>query len=323
MAAPTAEESEVRSQVIAKVTNVIKSLWPHATVDIFGSYRTNLYLPSCDIDLVVFGKWPTKPLFTLKDALVAKNVTTEENARVIDKATVPIIKIIDTSSNIKVDIAFNTANGLNSADQISKFVSTYPSAKPLILLMKHYLAQRDLNEVYSGGVSSYGLMLMIISFLQLHARGDGLVKDANLGVLLLEFLEHYGCHVNYHKVGIEFLKADNSDDIPQSQYFRRPEQTAYNTFSLPIMDPCSPENDIMRGSFNLFSVQMAFKHSFKVLTNEIYIGNVYDDEDEDGNRSNEDEQSNNGKSTKHKLVKNKTTSDDFYLLSKIMDIRCR
>lgn len=35
--------------------NIILSLWPDAQVQVFGSYRTGLYLPTSDIDIVVIG----------------------------------------------------------------------------------------------------------------------------------------------------------------------------------------------------------------------------------------------------------------------------
>jgi non-canonical poly(A) RNA polymerase PAPD5/7 len=34
------------------------------------------------------------------------------------------------------------------------------------MVLKQFLLQRDLNEVYTGGIGSYSLILMIVSFLQ-------------------------------------------------------------------------------------------------------------------------------------------------------------
>ena len=59
-----------------------------------------------------------------------------------------------------------------------------------------------MNEVWTGGISSYGLILMTVSFLQLHKRGDGRRPGANLGVLLIEFFELYGRNFNYEKVSV-------------------------------------------------------------------------------------------------------------------------
>ena len=40
-------------------------------------------------------------------------------------------------------------------------------------------------QVFTGGLSSYCLILMVVSFLQLHPRLDAYSSSANLGVLLL------------------------------------------------------------------------------------------------------------------------------------------
>lgn len=42
----------------------------------------------------------------------------------------------------------------------------YPVLPYLIFVLKQFLLQRDLNEVFTGGISSYSLILMVISFLQ-------------------------------------------------------------------------------------------------------------------------------------------------------------
>jgi non-canonical poly(A) RNA polymerase PAPD5/7 len=58
-------------------------------------------------------------------------------------------------------------------------------------------------QVYTGGLSSYALILMVVSFLQLHPRGEEAVSEkANLGVLLIEFFELYGRHFNYSNTAI-------------------------------------------------------------------------------------------------------------------------
>ena len=58
-------------------------------------------------------------------------------------------------------------------------------------------------QVYTGGLSSYALILMVVSFLQLHPRGEKAGSEkANLGVLLVEFFELYGRHFNYSNTAI-------------------------------------------------------------------------------------------------------------------------
>lgn len=53
---PTTTEHAIRGDVINRIEKIILSMWPEAQVQVFGSYRTGLYLPTSDIDLVVIGK---------------------------------------------------------------------------------------------------------------------------------------------------------------------------------------------------------------------------------------------------------------------------
>ena len=65
-----------------------------------------------------------------------------------------------------------------------------PALRPLVLVLKQLLVSRDLATVFTGGLSSHCLTMMVVSFLQLHPRTQG--TSLNLGVLLLEFLNLYG-----------------------------------------------------------------------------------------------------------------------------------
>jgi len=46
------------------------------------------------------------------------------------------------------------------------YMKQYPVLSKLVLVLKQFLLQRDLNEVFTGGISSYSLILLVISFLQ-------------------------------------------------------------------------------------------------------------------------------------------------------------
>lgn len=66
--------------------------------------------------------------------------------------------------------------GLTAA--LSSF-QKYPVLPYLVLVLKQFLLQRDLNEVFTGGIGSYSLFLMAVSFLQVSRRaGPGRVGDA-------------------------------------------------------------------------------------------------------------------------------------------------
>lgn len=147
---PTKTEHALRVQVVSRIESVVLSLWPSARVEVFGSFRTGLYLPTSDIDLVVLGNWEKLPLRTLENELVSHGIAEPLSVRVLDKASVPIIKLTDHESQVKVDISFNMQSGVQSAELIKDYKRKYPVLSKLVLVLKQFLLQRDLNEVFTG-----------------------------------------------------------------------------------------------------------------------------------------------------------------------------
>ncbi|XP_026278438.1 terminal nucleotidyltransferase 4B isoform X2 [Frankliniella occidentalis] len=265
---PTSEEREVRNVVVLKMKKLIKELWPAAKLQVFGSFRTGLYLPTSDIDLVVIGKWNVQsqerlPLRTLEQAIYQHNLAEPGSVKVLDKASVPIVKFTDRLSEIRVDVSFNMSNGVKSAELIKKFKQRYPVLYSLVLVLKQFLLQRDLNEVFTGGISSYSLILMTISFLQLHPRQTALTPGANLGILLIEFLELYGKKFNYMKTAI---RVSEGGSYISKEEVQKNMKDGYRPSLLCIEDPLNITNDIGRSSHGALYVKQAFEYAYIVLT---------------------------------------------------------
>ena len=270
---PRRWEISLRNRIVSKIRNVVKELWPCAKVRVFGSTRTKLFLPTSDLDIVVTGfehdiEWesatePNHPtavelLVMLRQALVARQVTDESHSVVIDKAQVPIIKLTELTTKLSVDITFSAASSINAVKFVNDWQTRcFHTLRPLAFVLKQFIAHRELNEVFHGGLSSYGLILMLVNFFQLHERGqDAMSPNANLGVLLLEFLELYGINYNYRVVGIDpsgtgarFARRD-ADCEPTQQHM------------LSVLDPFNKENDVTRGSFAFEKVQASFNFAY-------------------------------------------------------------
>lgn len=261
---PTPEEHQMRLAVVERIKKVVNSLWPEATVEIFGSFCTGLYLPTSDIDLVVFGKWNKTPLWDLEKALLDHNIADSDSVKVLEKASVPIVKLTDAKTDVKIDISFNMTNGVRSAKLIKEFIKSYPTLPKLVLVLKQFLLERDLNEVFTGGISSYSLILLTISFLQLHPQNyDVSASNVNLGKLLIEFFELYGRLFNYFKTGIRIK--DGGAYITKEE-LQRDMIDGYQPSFLCIEDPLLPGNDIGRSSFGALNVKKAFEYAYIVLS---------------------------------------------------------
>ncbi|KAK6317928.1 hypothetical protein J4Q44_G00112190 [Coregonus suidteri] len=266
---PRPEEERMRREVVERIERVIKDLWPTADVQVFGSFSTGLYLPTSDIDLVVFVKFregDTLPLWRLEEALRKHKVVVENSVKVLDKATVPIIKLTDSLTEVKVDISFNMKNAVKAAALIKDYKKKYPVLPYLVLVLKQFLLQRDMNEVFTGGISSYCLFLVAVSFLQLHSRENACSPNANTGVLLIEFFELYGRHFNYMKTGIRIKDGGcylSKDEVQKSML------DGYRPSLLYIEDPLQPGNDVGRSSYGAMQVKQVFDYAFMVLSHAV------------------------------------------------------
>ncbi|KAK6134605.1 hypothetical protein DH2020_031664 [Rehmannia glutinosa] len=259
---PTPEERESRNAAIDSVFDVVKYIWPNAEVEVFGSFKTGLYLPSSDIDVVILGSNVSRPqmgLQALSRALSQRGIA--KKIQVIAKARVPIIKFVEKKSGVAFDISFDVHNGPKAAEFIKDAVSKWPPLRPLCLILKVFLQQRELNEVYTGGIGSYALLSMLIAMLR--AQQDSQASpEHNLGVLLVNFFDMYGCKLNTSDVGVScngggvfFPKNSKGFSVEG-----RPSLIA-------IEDPQASDNDIGKNSFNYYQARSAFAMAFTTLTN--------------------------------------------------------
>lgn len=68
--------------------------------------------------------------------------------------------------SLKFDISINSDDGLRAIPIIKEYVATLPVLRPLILVLKAYLASQKLNSAATGGLGSFALMCTVISFIQ-------------------------------------------------------------------------------------------------------------------------------------------------------------
>ncbi|CAI5935376.1 unnamed protein product [Closterium sp. NIES-65] len=133
------------------------------------------FLLSFSSPFLSFSLFPSLPL----------SLPTSPPLQVIGQARVPIIKFLEIESGVSFDISFDTSNGPETAKFIRKSMKAMPALRPISLVLKLFLQQRGLNEVFTGGIGSYALLVMIMAHLQTHhSRFSSGKLEQNLGVLL-------------------------------------------------------------------------------------------------------------------------------------------
>lgn len=253
----TDEEKDARKAAIRTVTESVATLYPKARVQVFGSEVTGLCLPSSDVDVVVHGATGNK-LRAVAGELAKRGAASIE---VVDSARIPIVKC--RLDGVAVDVSFDTESGLRTARVINDFLAAMPALRPLTLVVKCFLQQRELNETYSGGIGSFATQLMLVSFLQHRHRTDQATSTEsapNLGSLLLEFFELYGRDYNYSRTCISVRRNGSYVDKKSKGFFNpsRPNLLA-------IENPDEPEMDVGKNSYNIHRVKRAFDFAYVAI----------------------------------------------------------
>lgn len=153
--------------------------------------------------------------------------------------------------------------------------------------------------MFKGGLGSYTIICMVISFIQVYSPFRNIVganvshkqmhpkirlgeidPSENLGVLLIEFFEFYGQYFNYHDCGICILNGGS--------YYRKARRgwaDPKQPYLMSVEDPADPSlpdlfmvvnrtdielaNDIARGSFQVRSIRKAFAGASFILVSRL------------------------------------------------------
>ncbi|ETO06159.1 hypothetical protein RFI_31237, partial [Reticulomyxa filosa] len=255
---PTEIEHKRRLKVIHGLKQLVKSIDKKAKVKVFGSFKTLLYLPTSDLDVVIF--YNDQDSESLKKGKIRDKDKEKDNEQgtgtitstimgttkcnkastigfkqrlfnaligskngvsyieMIETARVPILKYTDKESHINVDIAFNKMTGVLAAKEINTLQKKFPMLRMLSNFLKYFLWYRNLHEPYFGGMGSYLLQMLIIHMLQAHPMYSqntipNVWEECTLGSFLLAFLEMFGFHFNFSRLGIS--------PYPHPHYFQK------------------------------------------------------------------------------------------------------
>eukprot|EP00644_Phytophthora_capsici_P014126 jgi/Phyca11/539340/estExt2_Genewise1Plus.C_PHYCAscaffold_30288 len=219
----------------------VQSLWPRAQVRPYGSHVTRLVLPSSDVDLVIClpkvrrdapadaagvleGRNAIKETWqqNLARKLKQEPWVVRDSVKTLPHAAVPIITLLTAPPyNVRLDISFEGPghNGLATNDVVLALLHEFPPLAPMMLVLKSFAIERGLAVAYSGGLSSYALLLLVARYLQEHsdtmpngfANASRAVQHslssvqagvADFGLMLMGFLDFYGNRFDPRTTGI-------------------------------------------------------------------------------------------------------------------------
>lgn len=255
-------------QLKKKIDNIIcllddqvkKYLGDEYKIDTYGSRSTGLCLPKSDIDLVISG-----PITINNDnnefkkylEFLFKNL--EQNApfikdiKFINKTKVPIIKIKTTEeyNNMNIDLSMDLHKGKECASFIKEQLEKYKPLREMTLALKTIFYSAKLNDPYEGGLSSYGIIILIIYFLVVKDMRKEEITYDKIGQLFFELLFFYKDD-KYFK---DIISIKNIDNL--SKDFRND--------PLRILDPLDNSNNIGKNAREINKIINLFDTSIKKI----------------------------------------------------------
>ncbi|KAL3833107.1 hypothetical protein ACJIZ3_007843 [Penstemon smallii] len=165
----------------------------------------------------------------------------------------------DDVKSIRLDISFKspTHTGLQTTGLVKDLTERFPAVTPLALVLKQFLADRSLDQSYSGGLSPYCLILLITRFLQ-HEHHHGRPTNQNYGSLLMDFLYFFGNVFDPRQIRISVQGS--------GVYLNR--ERGCSIDPLCIDDPLFLTNNVGRNCFRIHQCIKAFADAYAMLENE-------------------------------------------------------
>ncbi len=270
----------VINEILNELQLVVNEVNPNYKVNLYGSYCTGLCLPWSDIDTVIsHDPAHGEELFLNKLYMKLIKKSWVKNHKFIENTSVPIIKLISNDKfNFHIDISVENDKhfGLKTVELVKSYMKTYPVLEPIILALKTLLANGNLNNPYTGGLSSYGLILMVVSYIQSKIENQKYNSESPtiLGETFLNVLSYYGILFDFNKFIIITYPVNNDVMYENEKEFGY--HLATNNHELIIVDPLNKQNNVAKSTFQYMNIKMAFMIAYMVAKEDCECGCHYE-----------------------------------------------
>lgn len=177
----TSRRKAAAQHVIKLVTDAAQQQFPWLTVRCYGSFASDLWLPTSDVDLVALARTRQQAdaappaLEVLRRLHEAVKGAAWLGSSQLVASQVPVLKLKPVNG-VDVDLTFAVGataanpstrqhNGAATLAVVRQLCASLPLLRPLAMLLKQLLREHGLNEPYTGGLSSYATVLLAAGYL--------------------------------------------------------------------------------------------------------------------------------------------------------------
>ena len=257
------KRNEQLQPILTKLNDLIEesvknSLGEDYHLRMYGSRATKLCLPWSDIDYVISynGNLIFEPLKILYDYLLGLNDKFYSDMKYIANATIPVLKIFSNNEYHKISLDISLENpehhGEECVNYIKKKIVEYEVLTPLTFALKTILQKAFLNDPYKGGLSSYGVILLIIHFLNIQQKKGNDISIKSLGKLFYDILYYYG---NEYDITNPII-VENEKNIQKIVTIH---QFQLMRGEFILIDPLNISNNVARNTRQYQNIKLAFR----------------------------------------------------------------
>ena len=238
--------------------SVQESLGKEYHLHMYGSRATKLCLPWSDIDYVIsFSKNKyLDPLRILYDYLYTIPERFFIDMKYIAGASVPVLKIYTNKDYQKISLDISIENqehhGEECVNYIKNKIKEFEVLTPITFALKTILQKAFLNDPYKGGLSSYGVILLIINFLNVQNKQGNDISLNNLGKLFYDILYYYGFEYDISNPII----LEEKTDFQKISFFH---QLQLRKSEFILVDPLNISNNVAKNTRHYQYIKYAFQ----------------------------------------------------------------
>ena len=247
-----------------QLKQIIKLYNKNLEVVLFGSSAQNLSTIYSDLDITIIDNrlkyhdqnYEINELNDIMQFLIKNGYSYDID---VIHARVPIIKGVHYLTDIKFDISYNRMNGYIDSLEIKKILDENEIMRKAIIILKIFLKINNLNEPYTGGMSSY-LLFHLAYFFDLQCKQSNDMKYHNVFFFVYLFFEYFGTKFNFDKYGIS-LKRENPGKI-----FKKFSYYYMNNYKNICVESINEENiNIGESCFNYEAIIELFKNAYNKI----------------------------------------------------------
>ena len=177
------------------------------------------------------------------------------------------------SKKLDIDISVKTEKhfGLECVDLINTYLKEYSVLKPITIALRAILHSANLHLPEKGGLSAYGLILMVVSYIQSQKENFTKNEPYLCGKIFYGFLRHYGIMFDFNKYLILTYTGNESNGYNNTTDKDTLNLNQYGQEFI-ILDPLNNKNNVASNSFQFMNLKMAFMIAYMVTKEDCDCG---------------------------------------------------